>query len=80
MTDHLLADAKVRSSYTASAGVEITRRSDGERTCVFALNHSDEKATVNVPQQGIDLITGTPVKSPLVLEPKGVAIIQLEGI
>jgi beta-galactosidase len=76
--DRLLVDAKVHPGYTATAGVEITCRSDGEHTWVFTLNHSNQKATVHLSQSGIDLITGKAVKSQLVLEPRGVAVIRVE--
>jgi len=76
--EHILEDAKVRSSNAVSSDVEITRRSDGTHTWMFVLNHSNDEANVELSQEGMDVITGVPVKASLVLEPKGVAIIQLD--
>jgi beta-galactosidase GanA len=45
---------------------------------LFVLNHTDQPATIDLPVPGHNLLTGKPVKAPLVLEPKGVAIVQFE--
>nr|AEI59689.1 beta-galactosidase [uncultured bacterium] len=60
------------------AGIELLQRSKGTSTWLFVLNHSTEKVTDPLEQKGKDLLTGTEVIGSLKLEPKGVAVIQVD--
>lgn len=60
------------------AGIELLQRSNGTSTWLFVLNHSNEKVTVPLEQKGKDLLTGTEAIGSLKLEPKGVAILQVD--
>jgi beta-galactosidase len=64
-------------SVSLPAGIEIVHRTNGKSEFIFALNYSDEKATVPFVGSGVDLLTGTQVNNSIELEPKGVAIIRL---
>jgi beta-galactosidase len=59
------------------AGVELVRRSDGERTWLFVLNYADRGTEVPLEQSGTDLLTGAAVQGSLKLEPRGAAVIAL---
>jgi beta-galactosidase len=59
-------------------GVELLRRTNGKSEFVFALNYSDQKTTVPLEGSGIDLLTGNKVNNTIELEPKGVAIVQVD--
>jgi beta-galactosidase len=70
--------AGVRPVLAAPTGVEVTSRSDGTTTWLFVLNHKTEAVQVDIPTQGIDLISGEMVKSRLHIGPSDVMIIQLD--
>jgi len=76
--DRICIDANVRPALSAPPRVEVTCRTDGAHTWLFALNHSDAHVNVRLPSQGVDLFSGASVNT-LEMEPKGVAVIQLEG-
>jgi beta-galactosidase len=79
LLEQVCTDAGVRPILSAPRGVEVTSRSDGTQTWLFVLNHSEERAKVELPAKGLDLITGATMNTlELELEPKGVAIIQLQ--
>ena len=59
--------------------LEVTRRSDGKLTWLFALNHGDQPAAFKLPSAGLDLLSGKQLSGMLELAPKDVAIIQLNG-
>ena len=75
--EHVLADAGLQSVSDVPHGVEMTRRCDGSQTWVFLLNYSEEPTQVSLTAAGVDLITGAQTQESLVLEPKGVAIVQI---
>jgi hypothetical protein len=60
-------------------GVEITRRSAGDRTWLFALNYADQTAELELPAPGLELLSGKKLSKKLELAPKGVAIIELHN-
>lgn len=62
---------------SAPAGVELLRRANGNVSWLFALNHSGERVEVALEQHGHDLLTGEQVNRSIMLEPRGVAIAQL---
>nr|AFD29748.1 BgaP412 [uncultured bacterium] len=60
-------------------GIELLQRSNGTSTWLFVLNHSTEGLdNLAKEQKGKDLLTGTEVIGSLKLEPKGVAILQVD--
>jgi beta-galactosidase len=65
-------------SLDAPAGVELSRRSNGDSVWLFMLNHSTEKVAIPFAGQGQDLITGTQVTGIVELDPTGVAVIRLD--
>ena len=58
------------------AGIELVQRAAGNSSWLFVLNHSAEKVTVPLQQNGSDLLTGANVNGSVELEPAGVAIIH----
>jgi beta-galactosidase len=70
----VLADADVRPAATAGRDVELTRRSDDDRSYLFAINHGPTDAVVNVT--GRDLVADTDVDGRLVLGPGAVAVVR----
>jgi beta-galactosidase len=78
LVGRICAEISLQPFMPLPQGVEMTRRSDGAHTWLFILNHLDKAATIDLPSAGLDLLTGLPVKARLTLEPKGVAIIQIE--
>jgi len=59
------------------AGVEALRRSNAGKTWLFLLNHSSKKVEVPLDAGGVDLLTDQAVSASLVLEPNGVAVLEL---
>jgi beta-galactosidase len=55
-------------------GVETTRRSDGARSWLFLLNHTDAEQVVAA--NGYDLVADAPVDGPVRLAPGGVAVLR----
>jgi beta-galactosidase GanA len=52
------------------------KRAAGNSSWLFVWNHSAEKVTVPLQQNGSDLLTGANVNGSVELEPAGVAIIH----
>lgn len=77
-TDDLLAwiatDAGVEAAAEPQDGVEVVRRSDGERSWLFVINHSEQEARVNT--EGVELIAGTPINGTLVVPAGKVAVVR----
>ncbi len=61
----------------APVGVELLRRSNGQQTWLFALNHAKERVTLPLAESGRDLLTGAQVSNSIVLDPLGVAIVEI---
>jgi len=70
----LLDAAGVTSPVPSPSGVELVRRRRGERTWLFAINHTDE--TQELPVTGHDLVQDAPVTGLLTLAPGAVAVVR----
>ncbi|MGC4857267.1 beta-galactosidase [Micromonospora sp. DT4] len=70
----LLDEAGVRPAAQAPTGVEVVRRRDGERTWLFAINHTE--AEVRVAVRGTELLTGTRCTGELTVPAGEVAVIR----
>ena len=75
LTDRLLAEAGVAPVAGTRPGVEVVRRTaeDG-RSWVFAINHTDEPAVLEV--RGHDLVADQEVGGSLEVGPGGVAVVR----
>jgi beta-galactosidase len=69
-------EAGVQPILNAPRDVEVTSRYDGIHTWLFVLNHADEEVQIQLPADGTDLISDSPVETMLRLGPQGVAIVQ----
>lgn len=78
LVDLVCQDAGLQLVGGIPPGVEITRRSHGAHTWSFLLNYSGEPVQLELPDDGIDLISGVQTKGTLNLEKNGIAIIQLD--
>ncbi|WP_422739062.1 beta-galactosidase [Micromonospora sp. WMMD729] len=70
----LLDEAGVRPAAQAPSGVEVVRRRDGERTWLFAINHTDTE--VRVTASGTELLTGTRCTGELTVPAGEVAVVR----
>ncbi|MEU5784033.1 beta-galactosidase [Micromonospora lupini] len=70
----LLDEAGVRPAAQAPTGVEVVRRRDGERSWLFAINHTD--AEVRLPAHGDELLTGARCAGELTLPAGEVAVVR----
>ncbi len=61
----------------SSSTAEIVRRSDGPRSWVFILNHSNEAIDVPLEEPGLELISGQTVQQSLRVAPVDVAIVRV---
>lgn len=68
------AGAGVRPAAEVPPGVEVVRRTDGDRSYLFLLNHTDLPATVAAA--GVDLVDGSPVTGAVRLPPGAVAVVR----
>jgi beta-galactosidase len=57
-------------------GVSAVIRESAERKLYFLVNYSDQPVSIQTAPNGMDLVTGTPVKGVLELAPYGVAVIE----
>ena len=77
-TDELLAwiatDAGVEAGYEPQDDVEIVRRSNGDRSWLFVINHSDDDAELAI--DGVELISGASVEGTLVVPAGKVAVVR----
>ncbi|MER7588994.1 beta-galactosidase [Micromonospora sp. NPDC127501] len=70
----LLAEAGVHPTVSAPSGVEVVRRRDGDRTWLFAINHTDTE--VRLPVHGVELLTGGHCAGELALPAGEVAVVR----
>ncbi|MFG3555360.1 beta-galactosidase [Micromonospora sp. NPDC047557] len=70
----LLDEAGVRPVAQAPTGVEVVRRRDGERTWLFAINHTETE--VRVAASGTELLTGTRCTGELTVPAGEVAVVR----
>jgi beta-galactosidase len=79
--DRLLAsvavDAGVQRPFVAPVDVEVVRRSAGERSWLFVINHSAEEARLEAA--GVELISGATVDDTLIVPAGRVAIVRLSA-
>ena len=79
LLDHVCNEAGVKSvARNAPVGVEALRRANGQAEWLFLLNYSTEKVQMPLEQPGRDLLTGATVNGSVMLEPTGVAVIEIE--
>lgn len=76
--DLALAHAKITPLGQAPEAVELTRRRDGSRSLIFALNHYPTPQSIRT-SAGMELISGTMCDGNLDLPPYGVAVIEEIG-
>ncbi|KOX10395.1 beta-galactosidase [Micromonospora sp. NRRL B-16802] len=70
----LLDEAGVRPAVRVPSGVEVVRRRDGDRSWLFAINHTDNE--VRVPVSGTELLTGALCAGELTVPAGEVAVIR----
>lgn len=70
------AEANVQPIANASPHVELTTRTDGKSMWLFALNHGEQAAQLQVPEPALELLRSVTVNGTLLLEPRGIAILQ----
>ncbi|MET7668564.1 beta-galactosidase [Micromonospora luteifusca] len=70
----LVAEAGVRPAAQAPSGVEVVRRRDGDRSWLFAINHTDTE--VRLPARGVELLTGGHCTGELALPAGEVAVVR----
>lgn len=74
LVERMVADAGVSAVVGTTPGVEVQRRRSGDRTWLFVLNHTADDA--RVAADGVDLVTGTPVRGELTVPAGGVAVVR----
>lgn len=57
-------------------GVEVVRRTNGQQSWLFVLNHCNEKVEIPLEKPGLDLLTQKMIAGSLGLDPASVTIIQ----
>jgi len=70
----VLADITLTPAHLRSGDMEVVHRSDGTRTWIFAINHSDTDALVHV--DGLNLLTGNHTQGHLTVAAGGVAVVR----
>ena len=77
-----LCDAKgLKAPFEVPVGVEITRRFKEGKEFTFILNHNGQPADINISGNGgFDLISRKDIHGEAVLEPKGVMILERNGV
>ncbi|MFI7660457.1 beta-galactosidase [Micromonospora parva] len=70
----LLTEAGVRPAASAPPGVEVVRRRDGDRSWLFAINHTDTE--VRLPARGVELLSGAQCAGELTVPAGEVAVIR----
>ncbi|MEH1164408.1 beta-galactosidase [Micromonospora sp. CPCC 205539] len=70
----LVAEAGVRPAAQVPTGVEVVRRRDGERSWLFAINHTD--AEVRLDATGTELLTGQRCAGELKVPAGEVAVVR----
>jgi beta-galactosidase len=75
VVDQVCARARVDPG-PSLPGVEVVRRTDGERTWTFVLNHTQVRVRVPVGRPGVELLTGATVGGAVDVDPGDVAIVR----
>lgn len=74
LIERLATDARVAPLRALSGELELVRRADGERSILFAINHTDQDATVHA--SGRDLVAQEPVAGTVLVPAGAVRIIE----
>jgi beta-galactosidase GanA len=61
------------------AGVEFVRRTNGDASWLFVLNHSGQKKKIPLERPGLDLLTGRQASGSIELDRNGVAVIEIQA-
>jgi beta-galactosidase len=77
LIEKLLNDAAITPLVKPPAGVEVCLRQNGDKKILFILNHTEQKQTINIPKDKIELLTGNKTKDTIELDTFGVAVIKL---
>jgi len=77
LVSRMVADAGVVPVTATTPGVEVQRRTSGDASWLFVLNHTD--GAVSVPATGTDIVSGVPVSGSVTLPAGGVAVVREGG-
>jgi beta-galactosidase len=72
----ILSHSDIKPLANCSCSVEVTCRKNDNNQFLFLLNHSTETQTIEIPCEGIDLITNQKTNKTIQLTPYDVALIQ----
>jgi beta-galactosidase len=67
-------EADVTPEHQAPAGIEVVRRRGAEAVYLFLIDHTGKGA--EVPAEGVELLTGTPLTGTVTVPPGGVAVVR----
>ncbi|MFJ7043428.1 beta-galactosidase [Streptomyces sp. NPDC101112] len=67
-------EARVAPEHPVPEGIEVVRRRGAEAHYLFLIDHGGKGA--DVPAEGVELLTGTPVAGVVTVPPGGVAVIR----
>jgi beta-galactosidase len=73
----LLEDADIDPVVAPPPGVEASVRQGSGRKLLFLINHTDERKTVQVPQDKLELLSGARTGESIVLDRFDVAVLEL---
>lgn len=77
LVDRLLADAAVKGVLATPRGVEASVRFADSRRLLFLINHGEQPERVELPEGGTDLLESKSRTGSVLLEARGVAVIEL---
>ena len=73
----LLEDTGIQPVVDPPVGVEASLRQGQGKRLLFLINHTDEPKTVGVPQDKLELLTGTKTGGSVKIDRFDVAVIEL---
>ncbi|WP_405820501.1 beta-galactosidase [Streptomyces sp. NBC_01390] len=74
LLDRIRREAGVTPEQDAPAGIEVVRRRGAEADFLFLIDHTGKGA--DVPAEGVEILTGTPVAGTVTVPPGGVAVVR----
>lgn len=79
LIEHVTGSAGIQPvSADVPDGIELLHRINGKSSWLFVLNHSNENKIIPLEVNGYNLLTGEKANNSIMLEPTGVAVIQMD--
>jgi beta-galactosidase len=76
LANWLLDPTSIQNTFTIPPGVEVSQRTQGDKTLHFVLNHKDTPQTIHLENHFTNLLSRQPFEGDVQLQPFDVLILE----